>query len=191
MDRCALVSGFENILVYFNKLVVSSGKWSAASNTWHKEHANVGVSERVNFQSSSILNWFIKHRERIKSFSIFASVVYIKRFTTKGKQTLSHFLEKLLITKAIYQLNKYNKAWLNTNLAKTPTLFTVEFQELLEIFWQTYYRFNSREFFTFTCIHTLRLQKRGFLYQTGFLPGFKFSTSHFICVLPWTWTFFC
>ena len=30
-----------------------------------------------------------------------------------------HFLEKLLITKAICQLNKYNKAWLNTNLAKT------------------------------------------------------------------------
>ena len=58
----------------------------------------------------------------------------MKPFTTKGKQTLSHFLEKLLITKAIYQLNKYNKAWLNTNLAKTPTLFTAEFQELLEMF---------------------------------------------------------
>ena len=82
-----------------------------------------------------------------------------KRFTTKGKQTLSHFLEKLLITKAIYQLNKYNKAWLNTNLTKTPTLyFSVEFQELLQIFWETY-RFNSPKFFTFTCIDTLRLQK--------------------------------
>ena len=78
----------------------------------------------------------------------------MKRFTTKGKQTLSHFLEKLLIIKAIYQLNKYNKAWLNKNLAKTPTLFTVEFQELLEMFWKTY-RFNSQEFFTFTCSHTL------------------------------------
>ena len=78
----------------------------------------------------------------------------MKRFTTKEKQTLSHFLEKLLITKAIYQLNKYNKAWLNTNLAKTPTLFTVEFQELLEMFWKTYCS-NSQEFFTFTCIHTL------------------------------------
>ena len=78
-------------------------------------------SERVNFQSSSILNWFIKHHERIKSFSIFASVVY-KTFYYQGKQTLLHFLEKLLMTKAIYQLNKYNKAWLNTNLAKTPTL---------------------------------------------------------------------
>ena len=32
-----------------------------------------------------------------------------------------HILEKLLITEAIYQLNKYNKAWLNTNLAKTQT----------------------------------------------------------------------
>ena len=27
------------------------------------------------------------------------------------------------------------------------------------------------------------LAKTCFLYQTGFLPGFKFSTSHFICVL--------
>ena len=80
------------------------------------------------------------------------------------------------MTGAIYQLNKYNKAWL---------LFTVEFQELLVIFWKTY-RLNSREFFTFTCIHTLRLQKRGLLYETGFLPGFKFFTSllsWFSCVL--------
>ena len=59
---------------------------------------------------------------------------------------MSHFLEKLLITKAIYQLNEYNKVLLNTNLAKTPTLFAVEFQELLERLWETY-RFNSREFF--------------------------------------------
>ena len=44
----------------------------------------------------------------------------IKRFTTNGKQTLT-LVEKLLITKAIYQLNKYNKAWLNTNLDKTQT----------------------------------------------------------------------
>ena len=80
------------------------------------------------------------------------------------------------MTGAIYQLNKYNKPWL---------LFTVEFQELLVIFWKTY-RLNSREFFTFTCIHTLRLQKRGLLYETGFLPGFKFFTSllsWFSCVL--------
>ena len=40
---------------------------------------------------------------------------------------------------------------------KTQTLFTVEFQELLEIFWETYH-FNSREFFTFSCIYTRRLQ---------------------------------
>ena len=101
----------------------------------------------------------------------------MKRFTIKGEQTLSQFQEKLLITKTIYNLNKYNKAWLNTNLAKTPTLFTVEFQELLQIFWETYC-FYSREFFTFTCIHTLHLQEHGFLYETGFLPGFKFSISH-------------
>ena len=58
----------------------------------------------------------------------------MKRFTTKGEQTLTQFPEKLLITKTIYQLSKYSKAWLNTNLAKTPTLFTVEFQEFLQIF---------------------------------------------------------
>ena len=57
----------------------------------------------------------------------------IKRFTTKGEQTLSGVPEKLLITKAIYQLNKYNKAWLK-NLGKTSNLFTVEFQESLQIF---------------------------------------------------------
>ena len=68
----------------------------------------------------------------------------MKRFSAKGKQTLSHSLENLLITKAICQLHKYNKAWLNTNLAKPLTLFTVEFQELFEIFCETY-RFNSRD----------------------------------------------
>ena len=50
-------------------------------------------------------------------------------------------------------------------------------------YWEWAYRFNWREVFTFTRIHTLRLQKCDFLYETGFLPGFKFSTSHFICVL--------
>ena len=69
--------------------------------------------------------------------------------------------------------------WLNTNLAKTPTLFIVEFQEWLEIFWETY-RFNSPKFFTFTCLHTLRLPKRGFLYEIGFLPCFTFCTFHCI-----------
>ena len=38
---------------------------------------------------------------------------------------MSDVPEKLLITKAIYQLNGYNKAWLNTNLAKTTNLFTI------------------------------------------------------------------
>ena len=112
------------------------------------------MRERVNFQVSSMFNWFIKIHERIKSFSTFVLSCF-KRFTTKGK-LLSHFLEKLLITKAIYnQLNKYNKAWLNTNLTKTLTLyFTVEFQELLQIFWEMYH-FNSPKFFTFTCIYIL------------------------------------
>ena len=39
--------------------------------------------------------------------------------------------------------------------------------------------------FTFTCIHTLRLQKRGFLYETGFLPGHTlFGFWVFFCFLP-------
>ena len=50
----------------------------------------------------------------------------IKHFTTKREQTLSHSPEKLWITKAIYQLNKYNKGWLNTNLAEIPTLLTID-----------------------------------------------------------------
>ena len=47
-------------------------------------------------------------------------------------------------------------------LAKTPNLFTVQFQELLRIvriFWETY-RFDSQEFFTFTCIHRLSTRNR-------------------------------
>ena len=106
----------------------------------------------------------------------------------KGKQTFSPFLGKLLINEAIYQLNKYNKTWPNTNLAKTQTLFTVEFYELLEIFWEMYC-FNLREVFAFTCIHTLRLQNCGFLYKTGVFSGFKFSASHFINFV--FWVFFC
>ena len=126
------------------------------------EHVSVGVSERVNFQWSSISN----HLQ-------FLLPSCIKRFTAKGKQILSHFLEKLLITKAIYQLHKYNKAWLNTNLAKTPTLFTVEFQELLEIFWETY-RFNLREFCTFTCTYLYSsLAKTWLSIQNGISPGLK------------------
>ena len=58
---------------------------------------------------------------------------------------------------------KYNKAWLNTNLAKTQTEKHIA---------------SIHGNFTFTCIHALRLQKRGFLYETGFLPG-----SHPIWVL--------
>ena len=84
--------------------------------------------------------------------------------------------------KAIYQLNKYNKAWLNTNLAKTPTLFTVEFQEWLEIFWETY-RFNSREFFTFICIHTLRWQKLAFYTKQDFSRALSFP-HHTLCSEP-------
>ena len=55
---------------------------------------------------------------------------------------------------------KYNKAWLNTNVAKTLTEKHIA---------------SIHGNFAFTCIHTLRLQKRkqkrGFLYEIAFLPG--------------------
>ena len=79
---------------------------------------------------------------------------------------MSLFPEKLLITKAIYKLNKYSKAWPNTNLAKTPTLFTVEFQELPEIL---VLRNVSLQFTgIFSPSHTLRLPKRFFYTKQDF-----------------------
>ena len=44
---------------------------------------------------------------------------WMKRFTTKGKQTLSHFLEKLLITKAIKQIQQ---SMAERKFSQTPTL---------------------------------------------------------------------
>ena len=70
-------------------------------------------------------------------------------------------------TKEIYQLNLniYNKAWLNTNLAKTLILITVEFQELLEIFTGIFYLH----------LHSYSsLAKTWLLYETGFLSGLSF-----------------
>ena len=70
-------------------------------------------------------------------------------------------------TKEIYQLslNIYNKAWLNTYLAKTPILITVEFQELLEIFTGIFYLH----------LHSYSsLSKTWLLYETGFLSGLSF-----------------
>ena len=89
-----------------------------------------------------------------------------------------HFLEKLLITNAIYQLNKYNKAWLNKNLAKTPTSFRncLKYSENRNI--QSDFPYNCKFIANFGFIYA-----PGFLYETGFLPGLKFSTSHIICVV--------
>ena len=75
-------------------------------------------------------------------------------------------------TKEIYQLslNIYKKAWLNTYLAKTPILITVEFQELLEIFMGIFYLH----------LHSYSsLAKRGSI-RNRISVGFKFSTSHFV-----------
>ena len=68
-----------------------------------------------------------------------------------------------------------------------PTTFMVEFQELLENSEKRIASIHGN-FLTFTCIHTLCLQKCSFLYETGFLLAFKFFTSHFIFVF---WAFFC
>ena len=70
-------------------------------------------------------------------------------------------------TKEIYpsSLNIYNRAWLNTYLAKTPILITVEFQELLEIFTGIFYLH----------LHSYSsLAKTWLLYETGFLSGLVF-----------------
>ena len=68
-------------------------------------------------------------------------------------------------TKEIYQLS-----WLNTYLAKTPILITVEFQELLEIFMGIFYLH----------LHSYSsLAKRGSI-RNRISVGFKFSTSHFV-----------
>ena len=83
------------------------------------------MSERVNFKSSSILNLTGSYINASRTYQIIFNFLLpssIKRLGTKGEQI------------AIHQLNNFNKAWMNTNLAKTPTLFTVKFQELLEIF---------------------------------------------------------
>ena len=84
----------------------------------------------------------------------------MKRFITKGEQTMSHLPEKLLLSKAIYQLNKYKKAWLNTNLAKTPILFTVEFQELLKYSEKRIASIHGNFLPSLALIHTLRFQIR-------------------------------
>ena len=48
----------------------------------------------------------------------------------------------------------------------------IEFQELLEIFWEMY-PFNLGKFFTFTCIHTLHLQKKWLSTWNRISPGLQ------------------
>ena len=78
------------------------------------------ISNWVQFESGEKL--FVSALNHFQSLLLSC----IKHFTTKREQTLSHSPEKLWITKAIYQLNKCNKGWLNTNLAEIPTLFTID-----------------------------------------------------------------
>ena len=74
-------------------------------------------------------------------------------FTTKGEQTAPHFPEKLCLQQQS------------------------EFQELLQIFWETSC-LNSWEL-VLLAFNLHRQWQHGFLHKTGFLC-FKFSTSHFI-----------
>ena len=69
-------------------------------------------------------------RERIKSFQ-FLLPSSTKRFTTNEKQTLSHFLEKLSITKAIYQLQP---SQIKRTYSKIESVTSCRFQIHLYIF---------------------------------------------------------
>ena len=78
---------------------------------------------------------------------------------------MTHFPQMLLITVAFYQLNKYDK------------VTTVKFQELLQIFWETY-SLNSREFF-YTCFQTFRLLKNVAFYTKQDYSAISFSHPSF------------
>ena len=98
-------------------------------------------------------------------FNLCFCCVWKVLYYLKGRTNLVTHSRKLLITRAIYQLlsfNKYNKACLNTNLAKTTNLFTVEFQKLLRI--------SVRETcrFMFTRIFYLHLHSYSSLVKTWF-----------------------
>ena len=111
---------------------------------------------------------------------------YIKRHASVGVNQIIFSLgfrrvRSLLVVYRTFDrlLNKYNKAWLNTNLAKTPTSFRncVKYFENRNI--QSDFSYNCKFIANFGFIYT-----PGFLYETGFLPGLlKFSTSHIICVV--------
>ena len=59
-----------------------------------------------------------------------------------------------------------------------PNIPTVEFQQLLETDSEKRIASIHGNFLpSFASYHTLRLQKRGFLYETGYLRGFKFSSN--------------
>ena len=73
------------------------------------EHVSDGVSERVNFQSSSKLNWFIMLRGRIKSFSIFASALY-QTFYYQGENKPCHTFQKNLTKPGWIQI--WPKQWI-------------------------------------------------------------------------------
>ena len=112
-------------------------------------------------------------RKLIKSFLTFASVVY-KMFYYQRRTNLVTLSRRALNDWSNLLINKYSKVWV---------LFTVEFQELVEIFWETY-RLNSREFFTFllfACKNVAFYTKQEFFQVLNF--------SHHTLVVAWV--FFC
>ena len=112
-------------------------------------------------------------RKRIKSFSTFASVVY-KMFYYQRRTNLVTLSRRALNDWSNLLINKYSKAWF---------LFTVEFQELLEIFWETY-RLNSREFLTFLLF---AYKNVAFYTKQEFSQVLNFSRNTLVVA----WMFFC
>ena len=106
--------------------------------------------------------------EWIKLFSVLASVVSGASWSCIERSGADRLL------------NKYNKAWLNTNLAKTPTSFRncVKYFENRNI--QSDFSYNCKFIANFGFIYT-----PGFLYETGFLPGLVglkvFHFTHYLC----------
>ena len=113
-------------------------------------------------------------RKLIKSFLTFASVVY-KMLYYQRRTNLVTLSRRALNDWSNLLTNKYSKVWV---------LFTVEFQELVEIFWETY-RLNSREFLTFllfACKNVAFYTKQEFSQVLNF--------SHHTLVVAWVFFLF-
>ena len=110
-------------------------------------------------------------------------IIHSKLFLV-WKHTLSHFLEQLLITKNESNLSIKQ---IQQSLAEYKFSQNTDFiyRRVPGMAWNIL-RNVSLQFKGIFYLHLhpySSLAKTCFLYQTGFLPGFKFSTSHLIRVL--------